>query len=168
ITVAEEYKPMCSVENLESDIDNDIVKIVYINRYTNGEPQVAFCRGFGLKMGAFASSVAHDSHNIIAVGCADEDIVNSVNKIIDHKGGLSVSLQGSTDVLPLPIGGIMCSSSAEKTADDYERLNERVQQMGCRLSAPFMTLSFLSLVVIPELKIGEMGLFSYSEFNWIG
>ncbi len=166
LTVAYDYTPEESMDNLESDKKNDVVKIVYINRYQNGVPQVAFCKGFNLKHGAFGSSVAHDSHNIIAVGCSDCELQAVVNAIIEHKGGLAVCDVDKTDVLPLPIGGIMSDQSGESVASSYKYLCNRVQEMGCRLHAPFMTLSFLSLVVIPEIKIGEKGLFSYPDFNW--
>ena len=166
LTVAYDYTPEESMDNLESDKKNDVVKIVYINRYQNGAPQVAFCKGFNLKHGAFGSSVAHDSHNIIAVGCSDRELQAVVNAIIEHKGGLAVCDIDKTDVLPLPIGGIMSDLSGESVASSYKYLCNRVQEMGCRLHAPFMTLSFLSLVVIPEIKIGEKGLFSYPDFNW--
>jgi len=165
LTVAYDYTPEEPMDNLESD-KNDVVKIVYINRYQNGAPQVAFCKGFNLKHGAFGSSVAHDSHNIIAVGCSDRELQAVVNAIIEHKGGLAVCDIDKTDVLPLPIGGIMSDLSGESVASSYKYLCNRVQEMGCRLHAPFMTLSFLSLVVIPEIKIGEKGLFSYPDFNW--
>jgi adenine deaminase len=110
--------------------------------------------------------VAHDSHNIIAVGCSDRELQAVVNAIIEHKGGLAVCDVDKTDLLPLPIGGIMSDQSGESVASSYKYLCNRVQEMGCRMHAPFMTLSFLSLVVIPEIKIGEKGLFSYPDFNW--
>lgn len=167
LTTIGKYKPLHPTGNLESDTSSDIAKIVYINRYNNGVPQIAFCKGFLLKKGAFASSVSHDSHNIIAVGCSDKDLVGAINAIIEHKGGLSACSDGNTEILPLPIGGIMSNCSGEKIAADYDRLEKQVKQMGSELDAPFMTLSFLSLVVIPELKIGEKGLFSYTDFDWI-
>lgn len=161
------YVPAVPIENLESDTSQDIVKIVYLNRYVNGKPQIAFCRGTHLSKGAFASSVAHDTHNIIAVGCDDESLLQVINTIIEHKGGLAVHDGDETYILPLPVGGIISDQTGIRVANKYDKLNELISQMGCRLSAPFMTLSFMSLVVIPEIKIGEKGLFSYSKFNWI-
>ena len=167
LTAPYEYQIDKPLKNMESDIKNDILKIVYINRYYNGKPQVSFIKGFNLKNGAIASSVAHDSHNIISVGCSDESILEAVNRLIEEKGGLTVSLEGKTYALPLPIGGIMSDKTGEDVAARYSELCDYVRQMGCILRAPFMTLSFMSLVVIPEIKIGEKGLFSYSKFNWI-
>ena len=167
LTAPYEYQPEKPLKNMESDIKNDILKIVYINRYNNGIPQVSFIKGFNLKKGAIASSVAHDSHNIISVGCSDESISVAVNRLIEEKGGLVVSFEGKTYALPLPIGGIMSNKTGEDVAARYLELCKYIKLMGCNLRAPFMTLSFMSLVVIPEIKIGEKGLFSYSKFNWI-
>ncbi len=167
VTELDSYTPHAPTENLESDTKEDIAKIVYINRYTNGEPQVAFCRGFGFKRGAIASSVAHDSHNIVAVGCSDQELTKAINLLIEHKGGLALCDGEECDILPLPIAGIMSERPGEEVAADYNRIQQAVHKMGSPLEAPFMTLSFLSLVVIPEVKIGEKGLFSYSKFNWI-
>lgn len=167
LTRALKYTPKHAIENLESDIAHDILKIVYINRYNNAPPQVAYCNGFRLKQGAFASSIAHDSHNILAVGCSDRELCEAINAVIAHKGGLAVYRQGQTSILPLPIGGIMSDGTGTYVAARYEALSEMIREMGCNLHAPFMTLSFLSLIVIPELKIGEQGLFSYEKFNWL-
>jgi len=152
---------------IESDVSNDILKIVVKDRYKDAPAAIGFIKGFGLKTGAFASSVAHDSHNIIAVGTNDEDIVNVINKIISAKGGLAVSRQGSTDSLTLNIGGIMTTSSCDEVADDYERLSKLVRSYGCTLNAPFMTLSFMALLVIPDLKIGDRGLFDGKKFELV-
>lgn len=167
ITSIMEYTPDSPKENFESDINNDILKIVYINRYNNGTPQIAFCKGFNLKQGAFASSIAHDSHNILAVGCTDENLAEAINAVIRKKGGLSVHKEDETHLLPLPIGGIMSGLTGEQVAAQYKKLNNLLHEMGCTLSSPFMTLSFMALVVIPEIKIGEKGLFSFNRFNWI-
>ncbi len=168
ITTLEHYTPTHDNPNFESDVEADIVKIVYINRYFNTQPVVAYCRGFGLKSGAFASSIAHDSHNITAVGVTNRDITDAINAIIESKGGLAVCNVGECHNLPLPIAGIISDRSAAEVAQRYEALQQMVRTMGCdSLNAPFMTLSFLSLVVIPEVKIGEKGLFSYSKFEWL-
>ncbi len=167
ITTKESYKHRGDSANFESDVDGDVAKIVYINRYNNAPPVVEYCRGFGLKSGAFASSVAHDSHNITAVGVSDEAIARAVNEIIESRGGLAVCDGDRCEVLPLPIAGIMSDRSAEEVASGGEQLGKMIQRMGCSLRSPFMTLSFMSLVVIPEIKIGEKGLFSYSKFSWL-
>jgi len=167
LTAPYEYKSYSPTENLESDINNDILKIVYLNRYLNGTPQVSFIKGFHFKKGAIASSVSHDSHNILSVGCSDAEITEAVNRLIEEKGGLTVSFEGKTYALPLPVGGIMSDKKGEEVAARYTELCDYVRQMGCSLRAPFMTLSFMSLVVIPEIKLGEKGLFSYSKFNWL-
>ena len=153
--------------NLESDIDRDILKIVYVNRYHNSLPQIAYITGIGLKRGAFASSISHDSHNIIAVGCNDKDIARAINNIIENKGGLTVVDGDEILTLPLPIGGIMTVRTGEYVAEIWEQLIEKLKTMGCILNSPFMTLSFMSLIVIPELKIGEKGLFEFSIFDFI-
>jgi adenine deaminase len=128
-------------------------------------PAIGFIKGFGLKKGAFASSIAHDSHNIIAVGTNDSDIVNSINEIVSMKGGLAVSDHETLKSVQLNIGGIMTTRSCEEIADDYDILNKLVKSFGCDMKAPFMTLSFMALLVIPELKIGDRGLFDVKKFE---
>lgn len=167
VTRADSYTPGVDSANLESDLEEDILKIVYINRYQNSAPIVAFIHGFGITKGAVASSISHDSHNIIAVGCSDSEIAMAVNSIIASKGGLSTVCDGEVISLELPIAGIMSCADAEEVAQKYGNLQNRIKAMGSPLASPFMTLSFLSLIVIPELKIGEQGLFSYSQFNWL-
>lgn len=154
-------------DNFESDIDRDILKIVYINRYQNLQPQIAYIHGVHLKKGAFATSISHDSHNIIAVGCNDEDLVAAINSVISEKGGLSISDEGKQTILPLPIAGIMSERNGKEVAESWDNLIHLLRGMGCTLSSPFMTLSFMALIVIPELKIGERGLFEYSKFDFI-
>jgi adenine deaminase len=151
-------------KNVVTDTDADILKIIVKDRYAGFAPAIGFIKGFGLKQGAFASSVAHDSHNIICVGTNDEDIVFVVNEVVRMKGGLSVSSGGKLASLKLGIGGIMSDQSGEVVAAGYEALNQTVRKMGCPLSAPFMTLSFMALLVIPELKIGDRGLFDVEKF----
>lgn len=154
-------------DNFESDIERDILKIVYLNRYQNIPPQIAFISGFELKEGAFATTISHDSHNIIAVGCSDEDILAAINAVIHEKGGLAVKNRKGISKLPLPIAGIMSDMDGERVASVWDMLIEELRIMGCRLDSPFMTLSFMSLIVIPELKIGEQGLFDYGSFRFI-
>jgi len=151
----------------ESDIDADVLKIVYVNRYMNGIPQVGLIKGIGLKNGAFASSVSHDSHNLIAVGCSDEAIVAALNAVITHKGGLAVKHEQGVSILPLPVAGIMSDRSGQEVANDYLKLNQALQEMGCTLEAPFMTLSFMALLVIPSIRIGERGIFEYEKFDFV-
>lgn len=154
-------------ENFESDINRDILKIVYLNRYENKPPQIAFIHGVGLKRGAFATSISHDSHNIIAVGCDDQELLVAINTIIASKGGLSVVSEGEIETLPLPIAGIMTDRPGYEVASIWDKLIHILHKNGCILTSPFMTLSFMALIVIPELKIGEKGLFEYSKFNFL-
>lgn len=154
-------------DNLESDIKRDLLKIVYLNRYHQKMPQIAYITGVGLKKGAFASSVSHDSHNIIAIGCRDKEIVKAINALIEEKGGLVVNNGGKIKKLPLPIAGIMSEHSVTQVAEKWNELIQELKKMGCKLSSPFMTLSFMSLIVIPELKIGEKGLFDFNEFRFM-
>lgn len=144
----------------------DILKLVVVNRYKPQKPQVGFVKGFGLKAGALASSIAHDSHNIVAVGVKDEDLVTAINAVIDTRGGLSVSREGEIYTLPLPVAGLMSTEDAETVAEKYSRLEYIAKDMGSGLQAPFMALSFLSLLVIPELKLGDKGLFDVNKFEF--
>ena len=155
------------IENYQSDVDSDILKIVYLNRYYNTKPQVGFISGIGIKHGAFASSISHDSHNIIAVGCTDTDIVTAVNEVIKLKGGLVVNDSEKLHALPLPVGGIMSDRSGQEVAEQYMELNKLLSKMGTPLNSPFMTLSFMALIVIPTLKIGEKGIFDFDKFDFI-
>ena len=152
-------------EYVNSDIGTDLLKIVVKDRYKDSPPAVGFIKGFGLKQGAFASSVAHDSHNIISVGTNDHDIVNSINEIVRLKGGLAVYSGKTIESLQLNIGGIMTTRSVDEIAHDYDKLNQLVNSLGCKMKAPFMTLSFMALLVIPDLKIGDQGLFDVKKFE---
>ena len=154
-------------EYLQPDPDNDLLKIVVKDRYYNSPPAIGFIRGFGLRQGAFASSVAHDCHNIICVGACDEDIVKAVNEIVKLKGGLAVSVDGNIFSIQLKIAGIMSDQPCDNVANSYKALSLEVQKLGCRLSAPFMTLSFMALLVIPELKISDNGLFDGNKFSYV-
>ncbi|QEG20761.1 adenine deaminase [Mariniblastus fucicola] len=151
---------------LVPDPANDVLKIVVVNRYANTQPAVAFVRGFGLKDGALASSVAHDSHNVVAVGANDVDLVNAINAVIAEQGGLSFSNNGDTEVLSLPIAGLMSGDCCDKVAEKYERLDQKVKEVGSTLRAPYMTLSFMALLVIPSLKISDKGLFDVDKFEF--
>jgi len=148
-------------------LEDDILKIVIKERYHDGAPAVGFIKGFGLKEGAMASSVAHDSHNIIAVGVTDREIAQAINLIVDAEGGMSVVSDEETDILKLPVAGIMSDMPVTAMAQRYERLTETVKSLGCRLDAPFMTLSFMALLVIPELKLSDKGLFDGLAFRHV-
>ncbi len=150
---------------MESDTENDYLKIIVKDRYQNKPLQIGFIKGFKLKNGAFASSVAHDSHNIICVGSNNIDILSAANKVIAMQGGLSASLNGQVSSLQMGIGGIMSTDTCQNTAEQYEKLNNIVRNMGCTMKAPFMTLAFMALLVIPELKIGDRGLFDVRSFK---
>jgi len=146
------------------DSEQDILKLTVVNRYSDSKPAVAFAKNFGLKKGAFASCVAHDSHNIICVGCDDESIARAVNLVIGNSGGLSCVCGGEELTLPLPVGGIMTDADGYDTAKRYRALDGMVKGAGSKLSAPFMTLSFMALLVIPSLKLSDKGLFDVDKF----
>jgi len=160
-------KPKISNEKIVSDIKRDILKIVVVNRYKNRTPAVAFIKNFGLKEGAIASSVSHDSHNIIAVGVTDRDICKAVNLVIKHKGGISVVGKGKEKVLPLPIAGIISDKEYDWVADRYMEIKDAAKKLGSKLKSPFMTLSFMALPVIPNLKITDKGLFDSEKFEFV-
>ena len=152
--------------NLVSNTTSDILKMTVVNRYKNDAPAIAFIKNFGLKEGAIASSVGHDSHNIIAVGVSDEAICKAVNLIIKHKGGVCAVSETEEKILPLPIAGIMSDASAEVTGKAYAEIDKMAIKMGSALRAPFMTLSFMSLLVIPSLKLSDKGLFDGTNFQF--
>lgn len=151
------------------DIHRDILKITVVNRYARAEPAVGFIKNFGLKTGAIASSVAHDSHNIVAVGTNDEVLCEAVNLIIKNRGGIAaVSPElGIRKILSLPIAGLMTDLDFEATGMSYIELNQVAAEMGSTLKAPFMTLSFMALLVIPELKLSDKGLFDGTKFQFV-
>ena len=158
------------VENgyIMPDEEMDKLKITVVNRYQrNVKPAVAFIREFKIKNGAIASSVAHDSHNIVCVGTSDEYIAKAVNTVIKNEGGLAVVHGDEITELPLPVAGIMTDDSYEKVAAQYELIEEKVRAMGSRLSAPMMTLSFMALIVIPKLKLSDKGLFDVTKFDFV-
>lgn len=147
------------------DTENDILKIVVKERYNDRKPVAGFIKGFGLKRGAIASSVAHDSHNIVAVGTDDESIVRAVNRVVEMRGGLSWCGPEEEMTLQLNIAGIMSEGTVAESAAGYRQLTDAVRRNGSVLHAPFMTLSFMALLVIPELKIGDRGLFDVGKFE---
>jgi len=153
------------------DVDQDLLYIAVLNRYApDAKPALAFVRGFGLSCGALASSVAHDSHNIVAVGTSDEALAEAINAVIHAKGGIAATNgAGDTRVLPLPIAGLMSQRDGWQLAEEYSRLDGWVKaELGCVLRAPFMSLSFLALPVIPKLKMTDRGLFDVERFDFVG
>jgi adenine deaminase len=151
---------------LESDPSQDVLKIAVVNRYGNTPPAVGFIRNIGLKRGAIASTVAHDSHNIIATGVSDEDLVRAINLVIECKGGVAWCDGSDSDVIPLPVAGIMTHKDAFETAARYDQLQDKTKALGTTLYDPFMTLSFCALLVIPELKLSDLGLFDCRTFGF--
>lgn len=159
-------EPKVECGRVVSDVERDILKIAVINRYQNSTSSVAFIKNFGFEKGAIASSVAHDSHNIIAVGVSDEDIARAVNLVIKHKGGLAVVHDKIERILPLPVAGLMTNKGVFSVAEEYAKLENEVKSLGSKLTDPFMTLSFMTLLVIPDLKLSDKGLFDAKKFNF--
>jgi adenine deaminase len=153
--------------NVVSNTETDILKIVVVNRYSEEPPAIAFIKNFRLKTGAIASSVAHDSHNIIAVGVSDDTICKAVNLIIAHKGGICAVSEDDEKIIALPIAGIMSDTDGAVVAKQYEQLNSMVKELGSKLNAPFMMLSFMALLVIPSLKLSDRGLFNGNDFKFV-
>jgi adenine deaminase len=152
---------------LETNTSLDHLKLTVVNRYQQQAPAVAFIKGFGLKQGAIASSVGHDSHNITAVGVSDQALAKVVNAIMENSGGLAVYDGESVHVLPLPIAGLMSDQPVEEVGKHYENLSRSAKDLGSTLTAPFMTLSFMALLVIPELKLSDKGLFDGTRFQFV-
>jgi adenine deaminase len=150
-----------------SDIENDVLKITVIDRYNEAKPAVGFIKNFGLKKGAIASCVGHDSHNIIAIGADDKSLCLAVNSIIENKGGISVVIDGKAEVLPLPVAGIMSADDGFKVAEKYSAINKLPSELGCKLHSPYMTMSFMALLVIPSLKLSDKGLFDGTNFKFV-
>ncbi len=160
-------KPKIEKGAYVSDVDNDILKIVVVNRYHDAPVAKAFVKNFGLKKGAIASSVAHDSHNIIAVGVNDAALCKAVNRVIESKGGISCVDDGDEIILPLPVAGLMSNEDGYHVAEMYTRIDQKAKLLGSRLAAPFMTLSFMALLVIPHVKLSDLGLFDGDQFRFI-
>lgn len=152
---------------LQPNVANDILKIVVVNRYNEAPIAKAFIKNFGLKSGALASSVAHDSHNIVAVGVDDENICAAVNLVIQYQGGVSFVNKDTEMIVPLPVAGLMSNEDGYKVAQQYSLIDKAVKQAGSVLSAPFMTLSFMALLVIPHLKLSDKGLFDGDKFEFV-
>jgi len=150
--------------NLVSDVENDVLKMAVVNRYSNTKPAIAFIKNFGLKKGAIASSVAHDCHNIVVVGTSDEEILNAVNLLIENTGGICAVNGNEKKSLALPVAGIMSDQNGWETGRLYQEIDAMAKELGSSLKAPFMTLSFMALLVIPDLKLSDKGLFSGKQF----
>ncbi len=170
------FEPNVTDRKIVSDTDRDILKIVVVNRYSDAPVAKAFIKNFGLKQGALASSVAHDSHNIVAVGVDDDSICRAVNKVIEKKGGVSVAtnyqspdgkLSMQTEsVVALPVAGLMSNEDGYIVAEAYTEIDRAAKELGSTLAAPFMTLSFMALLVIPHLKLSDKGLFDGDRFEF--
>ncbi|CAM1334813.1 adenine deaminase [Tenacibaculum aestuariivivum] len=152
--------------NLVSNIQNDVLKMTVVNRYKNAKPSIAFIKNFGLKEGAIASSVGHDSHNIIAIGISDEAICKAVNLLIENKGGICAVTTSEEKIVSLPVAGIMSDKSAVEIGKSYVELDTMAKKMGSKLKAPYMSLSFMALLVIPSLKLSDKGLFDGNTFQF--
>jgi adenine deaminase len=152
---------------LVSDTSQDVLKITVVNRYENATPAVAFIRNVGIARGAIASSVGHDSHNIIAVGVDDESMARAVNLIIGAKGGVAAVDGDNEQLLPLPVAGIMSAADGYEVAKAYSAIDRLSKEMGSKLASPFMTLSFMALLVIPSLKLSDKGLFNGDDFKFV-
>jgi adenine deaminase len=171
------HKPLIVDGQLVSDTENDILKMAVVNRYQNttrgeaelseAKPAIAFIKNFGLKKGAIASSVAHDCHNIVVVGTSDAEICNAVNLIIENKGGVCAVNGSENKMLALPVAGIMSDKNAWETGKLYQEIDAMAKELGSPLKAPFMTLSFMALLVIPDLKLSDKGLFSGNTFSFV-
>lgn len=162
-------KPLIKNNEVLSDLNNDILKFSVINRYQeNSVPAIAFIQNFGLKTGAIASCVGHDSHNILVVGCDDKSMAAAVNLLVKNKGGIAAVGSEKKLVLPLPVAGIMSAGDGRAVAKIYQNIDFFVKNtLGCTLDAPFMTLSFMALLVIPELKLSDLGLFDGKKFEFV-
>jgi len=152
--------------NIISNTKTDVLKMTVVNRYQNQQPAIAFIKNFGLKKGAIASSVGHDSHNIIAIGANDKAICEAVNLLIEAKGGICAVNGAAKKVVSLPVAGIMSDQSGEVIGQQYADLDQMAKEFGCTLNAPYMTLSFMALLVIPSLKLSDKGLFDGSKFEF--
>ncbi|MCB4204803.1 adenine deaminase [Deferribacterales bacterium Es71-Z0220] len=168
ITSRERFKINSIAGELVADTSRDTLKIAVVNRYEKSKPAVGFIKNFGLKSGAIASSVAHDSHNIVAVGCDNDSLCRVVNLIMENEGGISASDGVTDEILPLSFAGIMSGDDGYNVAKMYKKLDVMAKNMGSKLTSPFMTLSFMALLVIPDLKMSDKGLFDSQNFKFIG
>ncbi len=167
VTVEIDGKARVEAGMVISNVKEDILKLIVYNRYETTKPAIAFINHFGLKKGAIASTVAHDSHNIIAVGTKDDDICRAINLLVKSKGGISLVDRGKEIILPLPVAGLMSNKDAYEVASKYDQLDKEAKKLGSSLRAPYMTLSFMALLVIPDIKLSDKGLFDGKKFEFI-
>ncbi|MDX9750386.1 MAG: adenine deaminase C-terminal domain-containing protein [Flavobacteriales bacterium] len=167
ITTKQWMPPTVTDGHCVADPAKDLLKIAVVNRYRDAPPAVGWITHMGLKRGAIAGSVAHDSHNIVAVGTNDADLCAAVNAVIAHQGGLSLAHGAHQRVLPLPVAGIMTDADAYTVADAYAQMDREAKELGSTLAAPYMTLSFMALLVIPHLKMSDLGLFDGDAFRLV-
>jgi adenine deaminase len=160
-------RPRCVAGALLPDPAQDLLVLLVLNRYRPAAPALAFVRGFGLQRGALASSVAHDSHNLVAVGAGLDDLMLAVNSLVESSGGIAVANAGEVASLPLPVAGLMSTVDGDTVAARYAELDTLAHDLGSHLRAPFMTLSFMALLVIPELKLSDRGLFDGRRFEFV-
>jgi adenine deaminase len=165
LTDVENRTPKISNGNVISDTENDILKMVVMSRYDNGKPVIGFAKGFGYKKGAIAESIAHDSHNIIAVGTSDEELLHAINSLIDMKGGIVAVNDGERASVKLEVAGLMSNKRGDELLKEYNYLSNFASNLGSDFSSPFMTLAFMSLLVIPKLKLSDKGLFDVNQFK---
>lgn len=165
-TPCEQVPPTIVDNNLVSNTETDILKLVVYNRYQPSRPAIGFIKNFGLKRGALVSTVAHDSHNIVAVGTSDELLAQAINRVIETKGGILAMDERESCLLPLPVAGILSNDEGPKVAKLYEQADALAKRMGSTLHAPFMTLAFMSLACIPELKLTDKGLFEIAKLSY--
>ncbi|CAG1020691.1 partial adenine deaminase, partial [Patescibacteria group bacterium] len=167
LTLATEHEAKIVNNKIVPSPENDVLLLAVVNRYQTAKPALAFIEGFGLKHGALASSVAHDSHNVIAVGSSAALVAKAINTVINAKGGIAVASSKGVELLELPIAGLMSTEEGDTVAVSYAVLDAMAKDLGSTLRAPFMTLSFMALLVIPELKLSDKGLFDSKQFKFI-
>ena len=158
-------KPSIKDNTIIADIEKDVLKVVVYNRYHAAKPKIGLIQSFGFKSGAIASTVAHDSHNIIAVGVDDESILKAINLVVQEKGGISCVQGESSKVIGLPVAGLMSTADPYQVANDYIEIDKMAKSLGTQLGSPFMTLSFMALLVIPHIKMSDLGLFDGDQFK---
>jgi adenine deaminase len=158
-------KPTIKDNEIVADTEKDILKVVVYNRYHAAKPKVGLIQSFGFKAGAIASTVAHDSHNIIAVGVDDESILKAINLVVHEKGGISCVQNNVSKVIGLPVAGLMSTADPYQVANDYIEIDKMAKSLGAQLGSPFMTLSFMALLVIPHIKMSDLGLFDGDQFK---
>jgi adenine deaminase len=158
-------EPTIKDNAIVADIEKDVLKVVVYNRYHAAKPKIGLIQSFGFKSGAIASTVAHDSHNIIAVGVDDESILKAINLVVHEKGGISCVQGESSKVIGLPVAGLMSTEDPYKVANDYIEIDKMAKSLETQLGSPFMTLSFMALLVIPHIKMSDLGLFDGDQFK---